>query len=218
VLRRAPLLPSDLAFTGFRGVQRLNPIAGLLGMNKLEQTELAEAQERFRGIFESSKDAIGYATLEGKLVDVNEGYTRLLKVAPEKKCWRCDTRITHPVNTQAPNRAVVQRMLETGEPSTSESEFLREDGSRVPIELTAFLVRGTDVTPIGLAAIVKDITERKRIEAALSRSSEQVRLLLRFLKLSEWQSNGETSTQSGDTADADATFPSQNLVKSSLRQ
>ena len=38
-------------------------------MNKLEQTELAEAQERFKGIFESSKDAIGYATLEGKLVD-----------------------------------------------------------------------------------------------------------------------------------------------------
>jgi PAS domain S-box-containing protein len=53
-------------------------------MNKLEQTKLADAQERFKGIFESSKDAIGYATLEDKLVDVNEGYTRLLGPSREE--------------------------------------------------------------------------------------------------------------------------------------
>ena len=48
------------------------------------QSQLYEAQERFRSIFESSKDAIGYATLDGVLLDVNDSFSALTGYSREE--------------------------------------------------------------------------------------------------------------------------------------
>jgi PAS domain S-box-containing protein len=127
---------------------------------------LAQAQERFKGIFESSMDAIGYATLQGRLVDVNEAYSRLTGYAKDELLAMRYQDHT-PSEYADHNRAVVQRMLETGVPANFEIEFRRKDGARVPVELTTFVVLGAGGTPIGIAAVAKDITERKRAEATL---------------------------------------------------
>jgi PAS domain S-box-containing protein len=149
-------------------------------MNGHKQTKhVAEAEERFRGIFESSKDAIGYATLEGELIDVNAAYALLLgRSREELLTMRYQDHLA--VEHAARCHAIAQRVIETGEPANFESEYIRKDGSRVPVEITRFVVLGTNGIPIGLAAIIKDISERKQIEAALSQSNEQLRLLLEF--------------------------------------
>src|SRR6202022_3895913 len=70
------------------------------------------------------------------------------------------------------DRAVVERMLETGKPANFESEFLRKGGARIPVELTTFVVLGAGGTPIGLATVAKDIQERKRAKATLLSAKE----------------------------------------------
>jgi PAS domain S-box-containing protein len=132
---------------------------------------LAQAQERFKGIFESSMDAIGYATLQGNLVDVNEAYSNLTGYAKQELLTMRYQDHTPGEYTDR-NRAVVQRMLETGKPANFESEFLRKGGARVPVELSTSVVLGAEGTPIGLAAVAKDITERKRAEATQLRAKE----------------------------------------------
>ena len=133
--------------------------------------QLAEAQERSRGIFVSSKDAIGYWSLEGKLVDVNESYSTLTGYSREELfALRYEEHMVHGYLER--DSAMLQRMLETGEPADFESEFLRKDGTRLPVQLTAFEVLGADGQPRGLATIVKDITVRKRIEQQLIDAKE----------------------------------------------
>ena len=68
------------------------------------------------------------------------------------------------------DRAVAQ-VLEAGEPVEYEIDYLRKNGSQVPVSITVFAVKGDDGRPTGLAAIVRNLTERKRAE-------EQFRLVV----------------------------------------
>ena len=48
-----------------------------------------------------------------------------------------------------------------------EKEYIRKDGTVFPVELRTFLLRNEAGEPTGMWAIVRDVTERKRAEAAL---------------------------------------------------
>ena len=51
---------------------------------KRSEKAMRETQERFMGIFESSKDAIAYSTLDGFLLDVNASFVKLTGYAREE--------------------------------------------------------------------------------------------------------------------------------------
>jgi PAS domain S-box-containing protein len=135
---------------------------------------LRNAQERFRGIYESSTDAIAYASLDGHLLDVNQSFAKLTGYTREELLTKTYQELT-PKEFRVMEDKLVQAILKKGEPAEYEKEFIRKDGSRVPICLTVFAVNGQSGTAIGLAAIIKDITERKGAEEALRKTEERLR-------------------------------------------
>ncbi|MBI2996759.1 MAG: PAS domain S-box protein [Candidatus Melainabacteria bacterium] len=129
------------------------------------EEEYRKMHERFTGIYNSSKDAIGYATLSGTLIDVNESFSKLTGYTKEELLGRKYQDLT-PCEYYEYEAKIIERILQTGKPEEYEKEYIRKDGTRVPILLTVFIVRGEDKEPISLAAIIKDITEQKKIEGA----------------------------------------------------
>ncbi|WP_447973625.1 response regulator [Nitrospira sp. Kam-Ns4a] len=127
---------------------------------------LREAQERLRGIYESSRDAIGYTALDGRLVDVNSAFVRLTG-------WSREELLGIPcLQLAAPDHRGVTadtwaRVLRTGDPAEYDMDLLRQDGSRVPVSLTVFAVMDQGDRPVGVAMIIKDMTERKQLEVQL---------------------------------------------------
>lgn len=145
-------------------------------MTKAKTTELAlrKAQERFQDIFESSKDAIGYVSLDGAFVLANEAFATLTGYSREELLSKTHRDLTPP-EFRAAQAQEAARVLLTGEPAEYEKEYIRKDGSRVPVAVTLFVVKGDDGKPDGVAAIVRDITERRRAEQALRESEERFR-------------------------------------------
>ena len=141
------------------------------------QSQLYEAQERFRSIFESSKDAIGYATLDGVLLDVNDSFSALTGYSRAELLSRMYiAELTAPEYRQR-SAEMLSRITNSGDSEEAEKEYLRKDGSRVAISVTAFAVKGRDEKPVALAAIIKDISERKRAEEGLRTSEIRYRRL-----------------------------------------
>lgn len=130
------------------------------------ETQLRQAQERCRGIYEASKDAIAYCTLEGRILDVNTACAGLTGCSREELLGRGFDDLVAP-DQREPRRRLIRTMLETGAPAEFETVILRRDGSLVPADETVFVVRGADGGATGLASIIKDITERREAEARL---------------------------------------------------
>ncbi|HEX3035069.1 MAG TPA: PAS domain S-box protein, partial [Thermodesulfobacteriota bacterium] len=140
-----------------------------------KETKDKDIKNHFAEIFYSSKDAIGYADIEGVFLDVNNAFTKLTGYTKEELLYRRKYQDITPKEYQKFEDQMVEKILRTGEPVEYEKEFIRKDSSRVPVLLTAFIVQDDDGKSEGIAAIIKDITERKRAEEALRESEKRYR-------------------------------------------
>ncbi|MBM4084170.1 MAG: PAS domain S-box protein, partial [Planctomycetes bacterium] len=140
---------------------------------KRAEEERQKAQERFSGIYNSAKDAIGYADLQGALVDVNNAFCQLTGYTREELLDGRTYYDLTPKEYHEFESRIVAEMMSTGAPAEYEKEYIRKDGTRVPIGLTVFAVKGPSGDTVGVAGIVKDVTERQRAQKVLE---DRVRL------------------------------------------
>jgi len=140
------------------------------------ERERVEVQERFSGIYNSAKDAIGFADFDGMLLDVNDSFCKLTGYSREELLSGKSYQDMTPKEYREGEAKIIEGILRTGKPAEYEKEFVRKDGSLVPILLTTFVVTGIDGKPMGLAAIIRDVTERKWMEEERNRLFKAVEI------------------------------------------
>lgn len=147
--------------------------AGVLGIGheiterrRLEDA-LAQTRAKLKGIFESSKDGIAYCTPDGMLIDVNAAYARLTGYSRRELLGGRRYQDLTPPEYRDFEARIVRRMLRTGRPAEYEKEYITKKGRRVPILLATSVVKDSDGRVAGMAAVVKNIKERKEIEHEL---------------------------------------------------
>ncbi len=140
-----------------------------------KQTEelLQRAEEKYRKAFGSSPDSITISHLRtGRFLDVNNGFERLTgysrkevigKSVFEIKMWK-----------DRGQRAELEKILSKGRPVRDfEGEFVIKGGAIRTALISAEIIE-LEGEPFMLG-IVRDITDRKRMEEQLRRTSEQLR-------------------------------------------
>jgi PAS domain S-box-containing protein len=139
-----------------------------------KQAEIAqkESEKRFRTLFEQAGDSIFLATMDAKLINVNQracdslGYTRSELLALSI------TDIDGIHNTQHDIQTLFQS-LSPESPITFESIHQRKDGSTFPVEVRVGLLdMDNNQFVLGLA---RDITSRKKAEEENLRLETQLR-------------------------------------------
>ncbi len=158
----------------------------LLGIAE-DITDRKQTEEKFRGMFDASGDGIGYATLDGVLLDVNHAFCRLTGYSKQELLGGLRYQDITPPEYHEREARLVQDLLKTGLPVVYEKEYVRKDGSRVPVSLNVFVVKGTREQPDALAAIIKDITEAKRAEQAVRESRDYYMRLFDEFPAMIWQ-------------------------------
>jgi len=137
------------------------------------EAALHEVQERFKSIFHSSHDAIAYATFDGKLLEVNDAFVRLvgqsrdalLSAEPPGTLWASLGLAAAPF----------QQLRETGKPLAYEFQCRQDNVKAEWLHVQAFVVLGSDKTSSGLAVVVRNISDHKQAEADVRHTSEELR-------------------------------------------
>ena len=134
-----------------------------------------DSESRYRRLHESMRDAFAYCDMTGALLDFNPAFEAMLGYSTAE-LRRLTYRDLTPEQWHALEADIVERqVLARGYSDVYEKEYRRKDGTALLIEARTFLMRDAAGQPTGMWAILRDITERKRAEAALRASEARFR-------------------------------------------
>ena len=154
--------------------------AELTAANKhlmLEITERQRAQEeqkRLISIIENTTDCIGIATLDGKILFVNEAGLRILglETMEEVRSKRILDFVSEKVVNEFKNKYLPQ-IFEVGYSYGETKIHSYRTGKDIDIAFSLFLINSPDhEKPSELAIIIRDISERKALEEQLFQSQK----------------------------------------------
>jgi PAS domain S-box-containing protein len=132
--------------------------------------DLAEREAKIRRLIDSDIIGIVIWDLDGRLIDANDAFFRMLQY--EREDLNAGLRwfdMMPPEWQQAHVREEAEELKATGMMQPCEKDLLRKDGSRVPVLIGAAAFDGQ---PNQGVAYILDLTERKRAEEA-ARDSER---------------------------------------------
>jgi PAS domain S-box-containing protein len=139
--------------------------------NKLAEKALRENEQRYRTLFEESRDAIAIVTTNGSFVDANDSFSDLFG-------YRRDEIMTGNASQLwaiPSDRIRFQRELEqNGSVREYEWKARRKDGTLRHCLLTATATRDENFNVLEYQGIIRDITDLKQAEEALRQRTEEL--------------------------------------------
>ncbi|HVB37068.1 MAG TPA: PAS domain S-box protein, partial [Vicinamibacterales bacterium] len=132
-----------------------------------EQT-LRATEQRLRALWEANLIGIVVGRVGGELLDANPTFCQLIgytrdELLGHRITWRALT----PLEYHASDEEALAQLRTTGMAAPREKEYLRKDGTRVPVLVGVTAIQGARDTSV---AFVLDLTERRLLEDQLRQS------------------------------------------------
>ncbi len=141
---------------------------------------LHASEARYRKLHDSITDAFVIIDMEGNIKEFNDVYREMLGYGREELS-RLNYRDITPQKWHAFEEDIVRRqILPSGHSDVYEKEYRRKDGTAFPVELRTFLIRDDDGNPLEMWAIIREITERKRAEAAIKETNARFQAFMDY--------------------------------------
>jgi PAS domain S-box-containing protein len=156
----------------------------------LERTRAQEATPRLASIVESSDDAIISKSLDGIILTWNSGAERVFGYKAEEVVGKPIT-ILIPSDRFDEEPGILARLRRGERIDHYETIRQRKDGSLINISLTVSPLRDRTGRIIGASKIARDISDRKRAEAALRDSERRLRDLLAAIPAAIYTTDAE---------------------------
>ncbi len=165
--------------------------ADLAAANQELEELRAEAVSELVAIVKSSDDAIVGMTLNGMIQSWNRGAERVYGYRAEEVIGRSISLLCPP-NRLDEVPAMLDRIANGEHVRNVETVQRRKKGDRIDVSLTISPVKDPDGSVMGASAIARDVTEQKRIEAALRDSEARFRMMADTAPVMVWMAGPDT--------------------------
>jgi diguanylate cyclase (GGDEF)-like protein/PAS domain S-box-containing protein len=146
---------------GGQPLKMLGTVQDVTERKNLEEA-LKESDEKLRGLFELSALGIALTDMEGRYIEFNESFRRICGY-PADELMSLDYWTLTPKKYEADEARQLAQLNSTGHYGPYEKEYVRKDGTLVPICLNGLVVMGRDGQK-HIWSIVEEISERKLLE------------------------------------------------------
>ncbi len=131
---------------------------------ELRQSDEAiwEGEEKYRTLFDESRDAIYITSREGKFLDVNRALLELFEYTKEEMIDKLNV---EEIYVYPGDRDMFQKEIEkNGSVRDYEVKFCKKNGTEMDCLLTGTVRRSSTGRILGYQGMIRDVTEQKRIE------------------------------------------------------
>ncbi len=153
--------------------QRTRIVARTPRPDRLRAVEeaLRKSEERYQDLVESANDVVLAVDLQGGFTEFNRAGEQLSGYTRDELRQMTMRDVLTPESYARAMRMIQQKLANNG-PTRYELELIKRDGTIVPLEVNTKLIFH-DGRPVGVTAIARDITERRRAEAELHAREEK---------------------------------------------
>ncbi len=155
---------------------------------KRAEENLKKSEEKLRNIFESIGNGVIVTDLEANIIDVNNATLRMGGYSHKDELIGRNAIDFVSPNDRAMAMENMSKELEIGH-SIKDVEYglLAADGSEFYVESNATVLCDNSGNPVGLINVIKDITERRRIDETLKKNEKQLSEAQRIAHMGSWQ-------------------------------
>jgi PAS domain S-box-containing protein len=154
-----------------RWVGSISDISDQVGARKA----LMESEKRYQTLYDTMRDAFVSVDLTGNIKECNHAYLAMLGYTREELDRTTYMDLTPPQWHALESHIVATEVLTRGYSDLYEKEYRGKDGRIFPVELRTILIRDGAGAPVGMWAIIRDITSRKHADEQFKASQERFR-------------------------------------------
>lgn len=138
---------------------------------KVATERLRGSEEKYRSLFEDSKDVIFISTPGGKFLDINQAGVELFGYTTKEELLEAD--IARDLYLDAEDRAAMIKLLaERGFIKDYEVKVRRKDGKRLIVLETTTVLRNKRGEAVTYRGILRDVTEQRGLEEQLRQAQK----------------------------------------------
>jgi PAS domain S-box-containing protein len=151
----------------FKGNPMILAIVFDITERKKSLEHLRQSEEKYRNLYESMMDAFVTLDMEGNIIEFNKQYLNMVGYTEDEIKNLKFTDLTPEKWHKMENEIFKEQILKKGYSDVYEKEYIKKDGTVFPVELRGFLIKDDKGYPKSIWKIVRDITERKKLEKEL---------------------------------------------------
>ena len=168
LFNKAPYLDAD---GNTRGL-----VTVLTDLTERKQAEeaLRESEAKFRRVLGGMLEGYVNTTQEGTITDFNSAYLDMLGYSDEELRLLTYQQVTPAKWHVQEARIIDELVMKRGYSDFYEKEYIRKDGTIVPVELRTYLLCDSRGNPVGLWAFVRDISERRHMQETMVQNEKMM--------------------------------------------
>lgn len=157
------------------GAEKDRSASGAAGWKPPESWQ-SDSEDRYRASFEQAAVGILHTSLQGKILQCNECFGRIVGYSPAELVGSDFQAITPPEDRNAGQSAALRLLSGEVGSLSFEKRYMRKDGSRTWVVLTISIQHDAEGRPLFFLTLVQDINPRKQAEELLAAAQEALRL------------------------------------------
>ncbi len=142
---------------------------------KRSREALKATEEKYRRIFEDSKDMLYLTSADGKIAEVNQAGVDLLRYGSKEEMTRVYAK--DAFLDAGEQKRFIHEVIKEGFVKDFEVKLKRRDGITIDVLITANARREDSGKIIGYEGTIKDISDRKRVEEELVQRTRELEAL-----------------------------------------
>ncbi len=139
---------------------------------KKAEKALQESEQRYRAILQSIEEGYYEVDIAGNFTFFNDSFCKIFGLTDDKLVGRNFREFTDQ-ETNKKGYQIFNKVYTTGHPNKGfHWTITREDGTKKSVEASVSLRRDAEGEPIGFRGVVRDISEKQRLEAQLQQTQK----------------------------------------------